>query len=148
LAERYRMAVYAIAFARTRERAEAEDLTQEVHVRAWQRLGDLQDPSRIPAWLKAIAMNACASWRRRSGHWPQSLDEVQDRLSLPQNDDLPIEIALKREERRLWRKALLKLPEPNSHALLMHLWGGYSYEEIAAFLGVPITTVEGRIYRA
>jgi RNA polymerase sigma-70 factor (ECF subfamily) len=142
------MAVYALAFARTRDRDEADDLTQEVLIRAWERLKDLRDPARFPAWLKAITMNACASWFRRSGNWPRSLDEVEDRRSLPGGEDTPLEVVLKQEEHRLWRKVLMKLPEANSHALLMHLWGGYSYEEIATFIGVPITTVEGRIFRA
>ncbi len=42
----------------------------------------------------------------------------------------------------------MALPEGNRLTLLMRIWGQSSYEEIAAFLNVPVTTIEGRIHRA
>jgi RNA polymerase sigma-70 factor (ECF subfamily) len=48
----------------------------------------------------------------------------------------------------LWGRALLAIPTENRLALVMHLWGGQSYEEIAHLLDVPVTTIEGRIHRA
>ncbi|MCC6442706.1 MAG: RNA polymerase sigma factor [Armatimonadetes bacterium] len=67
---------------------------------------------------------------------------------IPDPQPGPLEAALRRERERIVRKALLDLPEANRLALLLHVWGGYSYEEIAAFAEVPVTTVEGRIFRA
>src|SRR5205823_4465075 len=60
----------------------------------------------------------------------------------------PLEALLAREKQRALRQALTALPYANRVALLMHVWGEYSYQEIAAFTDVPVTTVEGRIHRA
>jgi RNA polymerase sigma-70 factor (ECF subfamily) len=147
LARRYRTAVLAVAFTRTGDRDEAEDLAQEVLLRAWQMLPTLREPAAFAAWLKTIAVNACRGWYRRSRPWPESLDAAEPRCVVDPNPR-PLEAALAREEQRAWRQALLTLPAPNRIALLMHVWGNYSYEEIAAFLDVPLTTVEGRIHRA
>jgi DNA-directed RNA polymerase specialized sigma24 family protein len=60
----------------------------------------------------------------------------------------PLEVVLSGEKQRELHRALLLLPQANRLALLMHVWGNYSYAEIAAFTEVRVTTVEGRIYRA
>jgi hypothetical protein len=61
---------------------------------------------------------------------------------------LPLDALLERDRERELQQALLTLPEKNRLVLLMHVWGGSSYEDIAGCTGVPVTTVEGRIYRA
>jgi len=148
LAARHRSSLVAMAFMRTGHREEAEDLAQEVLATAWNKLAGLNDVQAFPAWLKAIAVNACNSWHRRRGKWPDSLDDVPEDSPLLGDGIGPLELIVEREKQREWRQALLTVPENNRIALLMHVWGGSSYEEIAAFLGVPLTTVEGRIHRA
>jgi RNA polymerase sigma-70 factor, ECF subfamily len=148
LARRYRAAVLAITFARTGHREEAEDLAQEVMLHAWEKLPALREPARFAGWLRAVALNVCRSWYRRSRPWPVSLDDAPEAVAAPDPGPGPLEALLLREKERAWRQALLALPAPNRYALLMHTWGSYSYAEIAAFLEVPVTTVEGRIYRA
>lgn len=107
----------------------------------------MQEPRAFAAWLKTIALNACRTWCRRAA-WPQSLDALDDALALPDFQPGPLEVLLEREKQQAWRQALLTLSEANRLALLMHVWGGSSYAEIALFLEVPLTTVEGRIHRA
>jgi type II secretory pathway component PulF len=68
--------------------------------------------------------------------------------SLPASTGLPLQALLEKERDQELRQALVSLPDANRLALLMHVWGRYSYEEIAQFVEVPLTTVEGRIHRA
>ncbi|MCC6442707.1 MAG: hypothetical protein IT210_04510 [Armatimonadetes bacterium] len=63
LAAHYRSAV---AFMKTGSREEAEDLAQEILLRAWQSLPSLLEPTAFAGWLRAIATNACRSRLRRS----------------------------------------------------------------------------------
>lgn len=145
LAAHYRPLLKSLAFVRTGDWAEAEDLAQEVLLRAWQGLPALADPAAFLPWLRAIAARACLSWFRRAR--PASLsDKVDAGPARPQQR--PLEALLMRERERELRQALVTLPEANRTALMMHVWGGYSYEEIAGVTGVRVTTVEGRIHRA
>lgn len=149
LAARFRAAVLAVAFSRTGDRDESEDLAQEVLIKAQQRLHDLRQPEAFPSWLRTIAHNPCRTWYRRSAKWPESLENASptDRHLIDDNPG-PLKVVLKRERQRAWRRALTLLPEANRIALLMYVWGGCSHAEIAAFAGVPVSTVEGKIYRA
>ena len=145
LAAHYRPLIRALAFVRTGDGAEAEDLAQDVLLSAWRKLPALHDPAKFLPWLRAIAANACHSWFRRSR--PASLSAPDaGRLLAPELT--PLDALLARERQRELRRALVRLPEANRTALLMHIWGGYAYEEIAAVTGVRLSTVEGRIYRA
>lgn len=68
--ERYHLAVDAVAFSTVRDRAIADDVTQDAFVSAWRQLGELRDRSRLPAWLCGIARNlardACKRRRRET----------------------------------------------------------------------------------
>jgi RNA polymerase sigma-70 factor (ECF subfamily) len=140
LARRYRPALVALAFDRTRNLDDAHDLAQEALVRALERIGELREAASFPTWLRAIAANLCASWTRRPAMSPLAACAADDA-------DIAAE-AIERCEQREIARALAALPAANRLALLMHVWDGVPYERIAAFLGVPVTTVEGRIFRA
>lgn len=148
LARHHRASLLAVAFLRTSDMEAAEDLVQEVLTRAWQKLPDLHDCAAFVPWLRTILANACRSWYRRARPGPVSLEAEADHRLLADRRPQPLQALLAREQQRSLRQALVALPVANRVALLMHVWGDYSYEEIAAFTGVPVTTVEGRIHRA
>lgn len=148
LAGRYRAALRAMAFLRTGDREAAQDLAQEALTRAWVALPTLREPGAFLAWLKRIAAHACLSWHRPARPGTLSLDGEEHR-QLPADAALqPLPVLLARERQRALRQALASLPDANRIALLMHVWEGASYGEIAEFTGVAVTTVEGRLYRA
>ena len=145
LAGHYRAWLLALAFLRTGDREEAEDLVQEVLARAWEKLPSLRQPEAFAGWLRQIMQHACQSWQRGRGRWPLSLEEAAP--AAPVAVDPPA-VLLARERQRAVRAALLSLAPDNRLALLLHLWGDYSYAEIARLLDVSLSTVDGRIYRA
>ncbi len=147
LASHYRPLLFALAFLRTSHTEEAEDLVQEILLKAWEKLPTLHSPVLFLPWLKTITANACTSWHRRSRFLPKLLEE-EAASGLTSDRGRPLEQLLLREQQRELHDALLMLPKANRVALLMHVLGGSSYEDIAASVGVPATTVEGRIYRA
>lgn len=134
LAARCRSPLQALAFMRTGDREQAQDLVQEVLTRAWQRLGALQDAGAFRPWLRAIMANACNSWHRHRRALPFSVS-APERLGLLDPCPPPLEAVLARERQRELRQALTKLPDVNRIALLMRVWDGASYQEIAAFTG-------------
>ena len=147
IARRYRAAVLAVTFSRTQDRDDAEDLAQEVLVRAREKLKMLREPGSFPAWLRTTALNVCRTWYRRSRPWPDSLDTIPDGLAADAGPK-PLEVLLEKEKQREFHRALLSIPAANRYALLMHVWGGYSYDEISRFVEAPANTIAGRIHRA
>ena len=148
LVHHYRPALLGLTFLRTHDLCEAEDLAQEILLRVWQKLPGLHIPALFLPWMKTIAANACSTWYRRRLAHTTSLDTEAARQLPADGAPTPVEIVLSSEKQRELHRALLLLPQANRLALLMHVWGDYSYAEIAAFTEVPVTTVEGRIYRA
>jgi len=148
LARHYRAAVVAVTFSRVGNRDEAEDLAQEVLIKVRGKLCELREPEAFPAWLKTIALNVCRTWYRRFVRWPESLEQSAEGRKIADWSPGPLDVLLARERQREWRRALIRLPDANRLALLMHIWGDYSHAEIASFTGVPVTTIEGRIHRA
>lgn len=147
LIDAYRPVVMAYVYSRTGTMQDAEDLTQEILITICQRIRSLKEPSAFPAWLKTITLNACRGWFRRLRPWPETLDAT-DRPEITSMVEQPLDVLISKESQRVWRNALLKLPDANRTALLMHVWGGCSYEEISVFIEMPVTTVVGRIHRA
>ncbi len=141
-----RGAALAIATMRTARPDDAEDLAQEIVVKVQEHLSDLKDPVAFPAWLRTIAQNECRSWHRRARNWPDSIERL-DHVQIPAAQPTPAEIAVAREKHRVLRQALRAVPRANSLAFLLHTVGEYTYREIADLVGVPVTTVHGRIHR-
>jgi RNA polymerase sigma factor (sigma-70 family) len=130
----------------------ADDLFQESLLRAFQALPRLGDPQRFEAWLLAIAANLARTWWRQQARWPLSIESLS--LAYP---DLPWEalrspvwspdrIVEDAEQGQILRRALESLPPAMSHAVALHYLDGLDYQEIAAALDVPISTVRGRLF--
>src|SRR5919108_345836 len=130
----------------------AEDLVQETLLRAFRALPGLGDPERFEAWLLAIAANLARTWWRQQARWPLSVEALQ--LAYP---DLPWEglrspvwspdrIVEEAEQARILRRALEALPPAMGRAVALHYLGGLDYQEVAAALDVPVSTVRGRLF--
>lgn len=144
LVARNRDTVYAYALARLRNREEAEDVAQETFVRAYLGLCRLRGPDAWEAWVMRIARNLCHDTLRRKRlrqTEPIDVDWLDDSPS-------PEMLALAGERRRELGRAVAELPETLRIPVLMHYASGRTYREIAAALGLPQSTVVGRVARA
>ena len=145
LVRRYRGAVQGLAYHMTGSFEDAEDIAQEVFITAYLKLSQLRDPDRFASWLRRITVNCCKMWMRgRRESVP--LEEVDEELlgTVPS----PAEEIEREEMRRLLAEALSQLPEGNRLVITLYYLTGLSYRDIARFLDVPLSTVEGRMHRA
>ena len=131
----------------------ADEVTQEICARIWRGLPALQSPQAFWSWLQSISQNVWADRLRRTKQTPAhvSLDTAAENAlaGWAQNPKtLPLSRLLHEETGRELVRALRLLPRANRDALLWHVWGGVPYDEIARLACVPVSTVEGRIYRA
>jgi RNA polymerase sigma-70 factor (ECF subfamily) len=144
LIDRYRPGIRALCFDRTKDFDLAEDLAQDAVVRAHEHLHQLRENEAFPTWLRTIALNRCKAWQERP--WPKTVP--LDAEKHPELEGDAFREAMRREAAREVWAAVARLPENNRLALLMYYIRGDSYREIAEFLGVPETTVVGRLHRA
>lgn len=144
LVMKYQHAVYNLAFHHLKNFADAEDVTQEVFLEAYRSLGTLKRPERFGSWLKGIATNLCKMWLRRQRQ-TLSIDELKQQEGQTES---PMEVCERHDLHERVMSAISQLPEPNRLVLTLYSMDGLSYEEIGAFLDVPIGTVRSRIHRA
>lgn len=143
LMARHRELVFAYALARLGDREEAEDVAQETFVRAYLSLPRLRQAGGWQAWLLQITRNLCSdTLRRKRVRRTEAIDP--NWLSA---DPSPETRYLSDERRRELAAAVAALPEALRVPLLMRFGSGCSRQEIAVALGVPESTVIGRLAR-
>ena len=155
IVRRYSGMVFTLA-ARLVGPLDAEDVVQETFLRAWRGLESFRGESSLKTWLYAIALNrvrarrgTLARLRSRfgAGERPGADPDFSLVDGLADTGLSPEENALRSEERRRLRKAVLGLPEEFRLAVVLRDLEGLSYEEVAAVLSVPIGTVRSRLAR-
>jgi RNA polymerase sigma-70 factor (ECF subfamily) len=125
-----------------RDRAAAEDCTQETFARAYQNWKSWKPDAPAEAWLHRIAINVAISDRRHQNL--RQAGEVIRRLGKPAPPPDPANLV----ERSDLIRALHKLPPKQAAALVLRHFHGYTNREIAAALGVPDQTVASRLASA
>jgi RNA polymerase sigma-70 factor (ECF subfamily) len=152
LVERYQGAVYASAFAYLKNTEDARDTAQEVFVKAYFSLAVLKKRERFGAWLGRITMRLCID-RLRTRKKVTQLSQFS-----PSDEDFLAGLSFDRESRQESAQngqkiqyvldAIEQLPEYYRVAFVLKYMEGLSMREIAHFLGVPLSTVEGRLHKS
>ena len=125
-----------------RDRATAEDCTQETFERAYRNWASWRPDAPVEAWLHRIAINVAISDRRHQKL--REAGEMVRRLGRPAPPPDPSTLA----ERSDLVRAMKKLPTKQAAALVLRHYHGYSNREIAAALGVPEQTIASRLAAA
>jgi RNA polymerase sigma factor (sigma-70 family) len=138
--------VYRLAYRLTGNPHDAEDLTQEVFVRVFRSL-ESYTPGTFEGWLHRITTNLFLDSARRKQRirFEGLADDVAQRL--PGNDPSPAQAFDERHMDSDVQSALKALPPDYRAAVVLCDIEGFSYEEIAATLGVKLGTVRSRIHR-
>jgi RNA polymerase sigma-70 factor (ECF subfamily) len=135
---------------------DAEDVTQDAFLRAWEQLPKLTAPEAFRNWLLTITVNLCRSHFRKATVPTESLDnppESEDAEEEPireiADEGIDAEaIVLQRETARLVRRAVAELPLAFREVIVLHYFEGLELADIAKILRVPIGTVKSRLARA
>ena len=158
LFERYRSMVYGLTLRVLGDHEEALDVSQEVFLTIYRKMGTFRGESSLKTWIYRIAVhraaNRCRWWNRLRRRGSVSLEE---HISKSPNSELfynlksetqsPEEALLLQEERARIQRLLYELPLQQRIAVIMRDIEGLSYEEIAESLQVSLGTVKSRIAR-
>ncbi|MCS6860026.1 MAG: sigma-70 family RNA polymerase sigma factor [Abditibacteriales bacterium] len=155
---RYKNKVHNYIARMVNDADDAEDLTQDVFVKAFISLGSFRGEASLQTWLYRIATNLCIdrARRRKRQRWDtMSLDEpVRDDeddeigRDVPDVEADPYRHLERKELRQQVRRALGRLSEKLRAVIVLYDVQGLSYEEIAQVLGCPLGTVKSRLFNA
>jgi len=143
LVRRYQAMAFGYAYARLGDFHLAEDTAQQAFIAAWRGLDSLKEPERFGGWLRTIV-------RFESAHTIRSA-----RVTYTQLDDLdgvsghgPDVVAENREGLDRVLAAINALPQAEREVTILYYLQDRSQREVAAFLGVPVSTVNNRLRNA
>ena len=143
LVERYQRDIYRLCYRYVNDHEDANDLAQEVFLKAWRGISRFRGESSFSTWLYRIAVNACLNFRalRRptTQELPEALaDPVPGAVARAESDD---------EARRV-RAAVSRLPEKQRATLILKVYHELTHEEVARILGSTVGTVKANLFHA
>jgi RNA polymerase sigma-70 factor (ECF subfamily) len=135
--------VYALCLRMAGNSALAEELTQDVFVRAWQKLGTFRGESAFATWLTRLAVNVVLTERRDRGRrdarlaYPDDLDALAPPVP-PHHPGKALDL----------EKAISGLPEQARRVFVLHDVEGWKHGEIARLTGLAVGTCKSHLHRA
>ncbi len=150
LVRRYMADAYLIALGFTRNSEDARDLSQDAFIKAFQAR-DQFDPDRpFYPWFYRILRNRCLNFVQREARKSEPLcyENNPDRERFASPSATPLENLERDEQNRLLHAAIEALSFEHREVIVLKNFKGYSYEEIANTLAIPIGTVMSRLYYA
>ncbi|MCD4785471.1 MAG: sigma-70 family RNA polymerase sigma factor [Candidatus Eremiobacteraeota bacterium] len=155
LINKYKKPVLNLVYRFTGERRDAEDLAQEIFLRAYRGLDRFQAKAKFFTWLYRIAMNLCFRVRkRRSKFIFQSLDQKSENGNYEAERKMtslsnPVEDEIGRGEiREKVQQAVMDLSPEQRAVVILYRYNDLSYDEIAGVLDISISAVKSRLHRA
>jgi len=152
--ENYQNMVFSTAVRLLANPTEAEDVAQEVFLKAFQRFGELRDSPTAGGWLKTVATNLSLNhlsryrsrWTFFSDLFARTDDADEPEIDFPSPENIDEDLA-RADTHMLVEQALSQLPSAQRVPLVLYHLEGLRYEEIAAKLKVSLGKVKTDIFR-
>jgi RNA polymerase sigma-70 factor (ECF subfamily) len=152
--ERHNRRLYRVARTLLRDDTEAEDVVQEVYLRAFTALSGFRGDASLATWLTRITLNEALGRKRKQRPTVglDTVDAMQDSgaqiLRFPNMSNDPERSAAQREIQKILEASIDALPEPFRVVFVMRDVEEMRIEETADFLGIRPETVKTRLHRA
>ena len=145
LVQRFQGMAYAIASRYVGDHHLAQDLVQDAIIEAFLHLPQLKEPSAFPGWFRQIVFRQCTRLLRQAPLPSSSLEAASADLAAGRDTE---DLVMQAERDASVRSALASLPRHEQLVAALFYGCGYSYNEVSAFLKIPVTTVKKRLYSA
>jgi RNA polymerase sigma-70 factor (ECF subfamily) len=141
LVDRYQKTIFNIMLRMVGDFETAKDLTQDVFVKAFEKMGGFDFKYRFFSWIYRIAVNEAINWNRKK-HPMARLEEVDPMLTVkPETTGMEV-------KNKLLHRELRKLEEEYRVLVLLKYYFGLSYDEITEVTHVPVKKVRSRLFIA
>jgi RNA polymerase sigma-70 factor (ECF subfamily) len=133
--------VYALCLRLTADAVAAEERTQDVFVRLWDKLRTFRGESAFSSWLHRLTVNVVLNERRTSGRRAQRVAVVANPEGVGEDGSLAgLGLDLER--------AIARLPEGAREVFVLYDIEGYGHAEIAELVGIAVGTSKAQLFRA
>jgi RNA polymerase sigma factor (sigma-70 family) len=140
--------LYRTAYRLTRSKHDAEDLAQEVCVRAYPRLEELEGLEQPRGWLLKVMYRLFIDWSRRYEHTHVTSMEIVDVLAMASDEPGPLELTEAACDARHLDRAWQRLDREQRALLALHDVEGHSLAELNEIMGIKEGTLKSRLHRA
>jgi RNA polymerase sigma-70 factor (ECF subfamily) len=150
LVKKYKTKVFNLAWSLTRDRETADDLAQEVFIKAYLALPKFQFKSEFGTWLYRITVNQVKDYLRKKSKMSKMLLAKTKEIPLVQENEMikKEKEQISEQRRKFVHQCLQTIPEKYKVILSLRDIQGYSYEEITKILKISPGTVDSRLHRA
>jgi len=149
LVKRYIQPIHNFVFSSVRDAGQAEDITQEVFIKAWTHLRRFDLTKSFKVWLYAIAKNCIFDYLRKKKIVPFSALEQEDQVfEIPAREPGPDEILRQTDSWKTLDNAMGKLPFDSREVLILYYRDGFNFREIAEIFKTSVNTIKSRHLRA
>lgn len=148
LYDRYSRLVYSMALNSTGDAGLAEEITQDVYLRIWNKAASYQpSQGKVTTWIVSIARYRSIDMLRKLSVRPEgNRAEWAEGEAFEASDPMDIEEQVENSERKLQvQRAVAELPDEQRVVLSLAFFQGFSHSEIAEIMGEPLGTVKTRI---
>lgn len=148
LVERYQNMVYSLALKLLKNAEDAEEMTQDTFIKAFQKLEMYEGKSKFSTWLYSITYNACISeLRKRRIHFSSLEDQrFSDQDEMKMHDYFSE--TKKEDQEKYLNMALGKLPEDDQVLVTLYYYDSQSMDEISIITGLTVSNIKVKIHRA
>lgn len=143
LVDRFRADLINQGFAILGNLQDAEDVAQETLCRAYREMHQLQDPTKLGAWIRSINRCNALDLRRRRKRECNAKHEIQEQSTEPVSGGYS-----QVDVKELIARAVASLPDDLRMVVVFRYWEHLPYQEIALRLGLPLGTVKSQLSRA
>jgi RNA polymerase sigma-70 factor (ECF subfamily) len=144
---RYKEKVYWIVRRMIPDHDDADDITQNVFIKAYQSLRSFKGDSSFYTWIYRIAINLSLNEiRRKKFRKTFSIDEEIHQIS--SSDDQPIDVMVKEERTKRIKEAIERLPEKQKKVFLLRYYEELPYEEISKILHTSVGGLKANYFHA
>lgn len=147
LYERYHRRTYSLCLRMTSSQTEAEDLTQEVFIQLFRKVGSFRGDSAFSTWLHRLTVNqVLMHFRRRSVKNERTTEEGEMPEQMVAGSANPNKMQV--VDRIALKNAIAELPNGYRNVFLLHDVEGFEHEEVARMMGISVGTSKSQLHKA
>jgi RNA polymerase sigma factor (sigma-70 family) len=149
LVDRYRNYVFTLSLRFTRSREDAEEVAQDIFVKAYRSLADFRGTSKFSTWLYTITYNTSITFLRKKKQFTSSIDDERTFMQLEsQESGFRANVMEQKSRLTMVNKAIELLSPDDSQIITLFYKGEQSLEEISQIMRLDPNTVKVRLHRA